>query len=68
MKRLLLGIFAVWLLAGCSTKLDTGYEPNKLGSMTPDQRRAMYAPQFTEESQGGAPQESSQFHHASQGY
>ena len=68
MKRVVVGVAAGVLLGGCSTALDTGYQPNKLGSMTPDQRRAMYAPQFTEQSQGGAPAEPSQFHRPDQGY
>ena len=39
-------------VAGCSTKLETGYEPTKLGA-TPVQRRGWYAPDFSVEQQAG---------------
>jgi len=68
MKRTLAGIVVLMLLGGCASTLDTGYTPNKLGSMTPDQRRAIYAPQFSQESQAAPPPEQSQFHRADQGY
>jgi hypothetical protein len=34
-------------LAGCQTKLETGYEPAKLGTLTPAERRGLYAQDFT---------------------
>jgi hypothetical protein len=37
--------------AGCSSKLDTGYEPVKLGTMTPAERRGLYAQDFSPEAQ-----------------
>ena len=33
--------------AGCQTKLETGYEPAKLGALTPAERRGLYAQDFT---------------------
>jgi hypothetical protein len=41
----------VLLLAacGCSNKLETGYEPTKLGGMTPAERRGLYAQDYTPE-------------------
>jgi hypothetical protein len=33
--------------AGCSNKLETGYEPHKLGDLTPAERRGLYAQDFT---------------------
>ncbi|HTW93753.1 MAG TPA: hypothetical protein VMD30_03095 [Tepidisphaeraceae bacterium] len=68
MIRTLARIVVLMLLAGCASTLDTGYQPNKLGSMTPDQRRALYAPQFSSESEAAPPAEPSQFHRADQGY
>jgi hypothetical protein len=38
-------------LAGCNNKLETGYEPNKVGSLTAAQRRGLYAQDFTPEAQ-----------------
>lgn len=35
-------------VSGCSSKLETGYEPVKLNA-TPQQRRAFYAPPFSPE-------------------
>jgi hypothetical protein len=35
---------------GCESKLETGYEPNKLG-MSGAERRAMYADPYTQEAQ-----------------
>jgi hypothetical protein len=32
---------------GCSNKLETGYEPTKLGTLTPAERRGLYAQDFT---------------------
>ena len=37
--------------AGCSAKLETGYEPNKLGTLTPAERRGLYAQNFTPEAE-----------------
>gem|GEM_PF-5955473 len=36
-------------MSGCVSKLETGYEPTKLGSMTPAERRGLYAQDFTPE-------------------
>jgi len=38
-------------LAGCNNKLETGYDPNKVGSLTAAQRRGLYAQDFTPEAQ-----------------
>jgi len=35
--------------AGCNTKLETGYEPQKLGTLTPAERRGLYAPDYSVE-------------------
>ena len=45
---LCLGVAAV---AGCQSKLETGYEPSKLGTLTPTERRGLYAQDFTPEQQ-----------------
>jgi hypothetical protein len=45
MKRLLIAIIC---LAGCSSKLETGYEPRKLGA-SDETRRGFYAQPFTPE-------------------
>ena len=34
---------------GCSSRLETGYEPVKLGNMTPTERRGLYAEEFSPE-------------------
>lgn len=45
-RRFHFSILALSLLAGCSTELETGYKPKRLGA-TPEERRAYYAPQFS---------------------
>ena len=50
-RSILLGAFAgLAVVAGCSARLDTGYEPNKLGDLSPADRKALYAPSFTDAS------------------
>jgi hypothetical protein len=44
-------ILVLLILAGCNSKLETGYEPVKLGSMTPAERRGLYAPDYSIEAQ-----------------
>jgi hypothetical protein len=41
--------FLALAMAGCSAKLETGYEPVKLGSLTPAERRGLYAEEFSPE-------------------
>jgi len=41
-----LALIAILLLAGCSAKLETGYEPNKIGSSSVE-RRSFYAAPFS---------------------
>jgi hypothetical protein len=48
-KRGLLLIFGLLLLAGCQSDLETGYKPKKLG-VTDEERRAYYAAPFSPES------------------
>lgn len=49
-KRGMLLIFgSMLLLAGCSSELDTGYKPKKLG-VTEEERRGYYAAPFSPES------------------
>ena len=43
------------LSAGCSDKLETGYEPRRLGA-TATERRGYYAPPFTPEAAAAAQQ------------
>ncbi|MCC7351466.1 MAG: hypothetical protein IT446_12940 [Phycisphaerales bacterium] len=43
-------IIAILLAGGCSAKLETGYEPRKIGS-TSVERRGFYAAPFSPESQ-----------------
>lgn len=45
-----MAIIAILLFAGCSARLETGYEPRKIGS-TSTERRAFYAAPFSPESQ-----------------
>ncbi|HUB24401.1 MAG TPA: hypothetical protein VL992_03150 [Tepidisphaeraceae bacterium] len=47
----ILALLAMVAAAGCTTKLDTGYEPVKLGTMTPTERRGLYAQDFSPEAQ-----------------
>lgn len=47
MRRRLAILLLACLTASCNTKLETGYEPVKLGSLTPAQRRGLYAQDFT---------------------
>jgi len=42
-------ILALLLLAGCSSELETGYKPKKLG-VTDEERRGYYAAPFSPES------------------
>ncbi len=42
------GLMLAGVLAGCGNRLETGYEPSKLGA-TPAQRRGFYAADFTPE-------------------
>lgn len=42
---------ALFASSGCQSKLETGYEPNKLGTLTPAERRGLYAQDFTAEAQ-----------------
>ena len=37
------------VICGCNTRLETGYEPTKLGSMSPTERRGLYAEEFSPE-------------------
>jgi hypothetical protein len=32
---------------GCNTKLETGYEPQRIGTLTPAERRGLYAPDYS---------------------
>ena len=50
MKLVLPAIILITLLAGCATGLESGYKPTKIG-VTPEERRAYYAPQFSPEAQ-----------------
>ena len=34
---------------GCATKLETGYEPHRLGGLSADDRKAFYADPFSPE-------------------
>ncbi len=43
----------VLLAAGCSSTLETGYQPHRLGA-GPSERRAFYAEPFSPESKGKA--------------
>lgn len=45
-----LALVIILLLAGCSAKLETGYEPRKIGSTSED-RRGFYAAPFSPEAQ-----------------
>jgi hypothetical protein len=45
-----LAIIAILLISGCSAKLETGYDPHKIGS-TSDERRGFYAAPFSPEAQ-----------------
>lgn len=45
-RKLSLVIFGLALVAGCSSELETGYKPKKLG-VGPEERRGYYAPQFS---------------------
>ncbi len=40
-------ILLLALAGGCATKLETGYEPQKLGTLTPAERRGLYAPDYS---------------------
>ena len=42
-------VFALAVAPGCSSKLETGYEPRKLGSSSNETRRGFYAQPFTPE-------------------
>ena len=48
------------LLAGCSTKLETGYVPRKLGA-SDNVRRGYYATPFTPEANAAAQDRESEF-------
>jgi hypothetical protein len=37
--------------AGCNSKLETGYEPQKLGTLTVAERRGLYAEDYSIEAQ-----------------
>ena len=39
------------ILAGCSSTLETGYQPRPLGGSSPEVRRGYYAQPFTPEAQ-----------------
>ena len=43
---------AVLALGGCSSELETGYRPQKIG-VTTEERRAYYAPAFSPEAEAG---------------
>jgi hypothetical protein len=45
--------------AGCNSKLETGYEPVKLGTLTPAERRGLYAPDYSVEAQAAQADQSS---------
>lgn len=52
---LMAGIMLVGVSVGCASKLETGYEPRKLGA-TESQRRAFYASPYSPEARPeGAP-------------
>jgi len=59
LRTILLLVPAV-LAISCTNKLDTGYEPVKLGTMTPAQRRGLYAQDFTAESNAAAADQANQ--------
>ena len=46
--RRLIGVTLLLALAGCNTKLVTGYQPRRLGD-SPAERRGYYAGKFTPE-------------------
>ena len=56
MKKWIFVVSSLLLLTACDSKLETGYEPNKL-DMSLAQRKALYAdpfsPQAAEAKQGG---------------
>ncbi|MGA3065326.1 MAG: hypothetical protein ABSF29_00610 [Tepidisphaeraceae bacterium] len=63
---LAVGAVALAALAACSSKLETGYEPDKL-DMSLAQRKALYADPYSQEAQDaqsdqGGSQEGSDFH------
>ena len=58
--RMLGCVAAVALAAGCSTKLETGYEPRKLSDSTAE-RRAYYADPFTPEARAAAEERKTEF-------
>ena len=45
--------------AGCNNKLETGYEPTKLGTLTPAERRGLYAPDYSIEARAAQEDQSS---------
>ena len=49
-KHVLPAILLLTLLGGCASSLESGYQPKKIG-VSPEERRAYYAPQFSPESQ-----------------
>ena len=52
MKRLSIPLIAI-VLAGCSSKLETGYKPRKLGA-SETERRGFYATPFTPEARAAS--------------
>ena len=56
LRLLLLGLVVTsGAAAGCSDRLETGYEPRRLGA-TPTERRGYYAPPFTPEAAAASQQ------------
>ncbi len=53
MKRWSIAFVLAAVLAGCSSKLETGYEPRKLGA-SETERRGFYAGEFTPEARKAA--------------
>jgi hypothetical protein len=54
LRRIYIVIALAAAIAGCSSKLETGYTPVKLGDLSVAQRRGLYAQEFTPEAQAAA--------------
>jgi hypothetical protein len=54
MQRIALLLASAAAITGCSSKLETGYTPVKLGDLSAAQRRGLYAQEFTPEAQAAA--------------
>ncbi len=53
MKRIFTATFAICLLSGCRSGLETDYQPQRLG-VTAEERRGYYAPAFSREAAAAA--------------